>query len=491
MTKYSMNYFVGIAAALLFCLNIHFVYAENKEIDSLKNSIPGAPAIEKIKINYLIGSRFFNSFPDSAIQYYNEALMLSQEINNDTFAAKCLNKIGDLNFNSGEYEKAIGNLYRALKIFERYQDKRRAMRCFQYLGMAYNEQRMFDKALDYAKQSLDMSRTIGDKYSMAVSMTNIGSVYYSQFDFDKALEYFQQSLQTMEEIKDPQGIADALNNVAMIYEKKKNFGEALEVHLRSLALAKEMNDSRGIAVSYHNIGLVYKGMEKFPVAIQYLDSCIALVKEGDDKFYLKESYNTLSEVYSDMGNFEKAYHAQLLFSKLNDTLMSEENKRQFAEMSAKYETEKKDNQIGLLNKDRERQKIVRNGFIGGLVLMIVIVFFIYRNYRKQRMLNKQLSDTQQQLVRSEKMAAFGVMASRVAHEIQNPLNFVNNFSELSEELVNDLVLNENEDDRKESATTLLANLKKINHHGKRADAIVKLLQEHTRAGTAHEFFEEE
>jgi len=76
------------------------------------------------------------------------------------------------------------------------------------------------------------------------------------------------------------------------------------------------------------------------------------------------------------------------------------------------------------------------------------------------------------------MAAFGVMASRVSHEIQNPLNFVNNFSELAEEMVNDIVKSNSEQAREETAKDLINNLQKIKHHGKRADAIVKGMLQH-------------
>jgi tetratricopeptide (TPR) repeat protein len=149
-----MNYFVKITVSLLFCLNFHFIRAEKNDIDSLKGILPGATAAEKIKINYQIGSQFFSSLPDSSIHYFNEALRLSQEMGNDTVAGKCLYRIGILDFNSGAYEKSIANLFSALKIFERLQEKSRTLLCLQYLGMAYNEQGMYGEALDYAKQSL-------------------------------------------------------------------------------------------------------------------------------------------------------------------------------------------------------------------------------------------------------------------------------------------------------------------------------------------------
>jgi adenylate cyclase len=387
-----MNYLIRTAgAAVLFCLGIHYLHAQNNEIDSLKKSLQHAPPEEKMKINYSIGSKLFEPFPDSAIRYFNEALKLSQQMHNDTFTARCLNKIGNLNYFSGEYEKAITNLFSALKIFERLGDKQRTMICLQYLGMAYNEQGMYDKALDYANQSIEIAGELGDSSNMAAGLSYIGSVYYSRSDYDKALTYFQQALRTAEEIKDQQRISEGLNNVAVIYEEKKKFSKALEYHLRSLALTKELDDKRGISATFRNIGLVYKGMEKFPVAIQYLDSAITLAKEAGDKSYMKDFYNSLSEIYSSMGNFEKAYQTHLLYSQLNDTLMSEENKRQFAEMNTKYETEKKDNQITLLNKDSEKQRIIRNGFMGGFAVVLVFagVFFAQRNKIKK---GKQRSD---------------------------------------------------------------------------------------------------
>lgn len=103
---------------------------------------------------------------------------------------------------------------------------------------------------------------------------------------------------------------------------------------------------------------------------------------------------------------------------------------------------------------------------------------------------ENLKSTQEQLIQSEKLAAFGTMAKRMAHEIQNPLNFVNNFSEISNELMNDIKNETATEEEKRTAINILnENLGKIYHHGKRASAIIHQLQVHQRAGTTHEFFE--
>ena len=104
---------------------------------------------------------------------------------------------------------------------------------------------------------------------------------------------------------------------------------------------------------------------------------------------------------------------------------------------------------------------------------------------------ENLKSTQQQLIQSEKMATFGVMATRMSHAIQNPLNFVNNFSSLSNDLLNDINSTSASKEEKQEAIDLLKdNLVKIHHHGNRVSDIIRQLQEHTRAGTTHHFFEE-
>ncbi|HVF98043.1 MAG TPA: hypothetical protein VM871_12005, partial [Flavisolibacter sp.] len=182
-----------------------------------------------------------------------------------------------------------------------------------------------------------------------------------------------------------------------------------------------------------------------------------------------------------------------------DSVFNMEKDKKLTETAMRYQFDKKE---AVAKAEQEKKDIlqlnIRNSALAGAALLLLLLIGLINRYRYKNKAAKELATayenlkaTQQQLVESEKMAAFGIMATRMAHEIQNPLNFVNNFSVMSKELVADILSSHDEDDKEETVALLVDNLEKINHHGSRAAGIIHRLQQHARAGTAQKFFEEE
>ena len=195
---------------------------------------------------------------------------------------------------------------------------------------------------------------------------------------------------------------------------------------------------------------------------------------------MRNIYPALAKAYEANGNMTLAYAYLDTASVAKDSLARQRNILYLSGAQHKMEASRHMAEMQKKEAELGKQKLIRNFYIAGLVLVLALLFFVYRNYSNQRLANRRLKEAQVQLVRSEKMAAFGAIASHVAHEIQNPLNFVNNFSEISEDLVEEIISTPSADVRSETGMLLKENLSRIVHHGKRVADIVKQLQEYSR-----------
>ncbi|MBL7877769.1 MAG: histidine kinase [Cyclobacteriaceae bacterium] len=198
----------------------------------------------------------------------------------------------------------------------------------------------------------------------------------------------------------------------------------------------------------------------------------------------------LRRVFDIKHQVDSAYYYSQMEASVNALIFSQNNINRVQALAF-------NNQIRVVEekaKEAEYQNQLKlYGLLTGLGVFSIIAFMLYRNNRqKQRanhVLEETLSDlksTQSQLIQSEKMASLGELTAGIAHEIQNPLNFVNNFSEVNEELLSEMkdeLDKGNINDAKLIANDAIENQQKILHHGKRADAIVKGMLQHSRSSS--------
>jgi signal transduction histidine kinase len=278
---------------------------------------------------------------------------------------------------------------------------------------------------------------------------------------------------------------------------------------RAIAIYKKHNDPDMLVYTYRVLANFYV-KEKNKDSALYYAQIAANIHIPVHSMDLGDDFEILARSYELNHKLDSAYKYQVIALATYDSIYKNRIKGLTGFQQLSFDQQKQLQQLEA-DKMSVQNRTRMYTLFAGLGLTMLISFFLYRNSRQQKKANlllqqqkneteqqklkaesalQRLQATQQQLIQSEKMASLGELTAGIAHEIQNPLNFVNNFSEVSSELVDELkgerskVDGERDEElENELLDDLSNNLQKITHHGKRADAIVKGMLEHSRANT--------
>ncbi|MGI4740942.1 MAG: tetratricopeptide repeat-containing sensor histidine kinase [Janthinobacterium lividum] len=444
-----------------------------------------------------------------ARRYTQQAKVLFTQRNDWNGLGKTYLQLSIINSVQGDYTSAIRAALQGIPFSEKAHDLETQIQLQATLGGIYAELGNYTEALPVLRATLKNARAFGDNYVEASTLNQLGKSYRTLENWPLALNYFQQSARLNRKLHDMKSATTDEINISELYAQQGNNAQALQHGLAARSLARANQDS-------YNLPGAELALAKVYLATQQLDSSIWLAQHGfslsetpggRNRENLSNASNILAQAYAQRRDFAQAYQYQKLWVNYRDSLSGEEIQRKTATLLYHYELDKKQSRIAVLGKEKQLQHQQLIGLLIGLSSTILVVGLLWRNvYLKQRTnrvlnaksaeiaaqrddLNRtllELKATQSQLVQSEKMVALAALTAGVAHEIQNPLNFVNNFAEVSVELVAELEEEEQRpvrDPALEAAllVDLKQNLRKIHQHGARAGDIVKGMLEHARA----------
>jgi len=275
-----------------------------------------------------------------------------------------------------------------------------------------------------------------------------------------------------------------------------NYRKAVSVESLSTLSSLDM------AKAYQRIAQEFMESSQADSGFYYARMSMALAKLVKDPFTIASVSSLLSKLFENERRFDSAFLYQQIALKTNDSLFNSEKQKQVQTLVFNDQLHK---QELAAEKDKLRSRAWIYGLFAGLVILIVTAILLIRNNTQKKKANvllgrqkeqiettlSELKAAQAQLIQSEKMASLGELTAGIAHEIQNPLNFVNNFSEVNGELIRELVEEVdkgNKEEIKAIANDIKDNEEKISHHGKRADAIVKGMLQHSRTSSGQKEF---
>ncbi|WP_417601371.1 ATP-binding protein [Owenweeksia hongkongensis] len=436
------------------------------------------------------GDMVLDTNPREALNIYHKAADELTTKNAKLLQAKVYAKLGTTSLQIGYYPKAITELKSALEIYKQLGKDSIVAELYSDLGSAYyfGEIKGGNEAEKYFQKAYAAFSKIGLPVSAQFNANYLGYIHWAKGEKEKALEIHKLCLAVFDTLNNLKGRTICHSDIGFTLNSLGRYNEALDYNLKALELATQREDPLVITPILNNIGISYINLNDLNQAEKYSLLSLDKAKETSQNLRTKEALSNLHNVYAQMGNYKKAYNIHLQLKVINDSikdlaavrkLTQRDEQAAFslkqAQMKAQ-QAEKDALATARLKHEKDRNIALMTG-IGMLVIIaLLLTLNIRARIKRSKLLkkkNNQLEDSnlliakqnqkllenqneleenneeletlldelkraQSKLIQYEKLASLGVLTSGVAHEINNPLNFIKSGIYALEEIIEKL-----------------------------------------------------
>jgi signal transduction histidine kinase len=335
---------------------------------------------------------------DEALLHTETALEYLRETANWVLYAAALNVRGTVLFHQGHYDDALAAFQRTYAVLDGTDDLAGQADALNAIGRIYDAQNDTERALDYYEQAMARNEAGGDLDGVATQLNNIATLHSQQGDFDRAMAAYERSIRIREQIGNYRDMAATYGNIGVLHFRQADYPGALDWISRALDLHRQVGNRLGEAQALYNIGRIHHaGLGEHEQALARFRESLPMAEDLEALDLLRANYRGMYLVEQDRENFRAALEHLEKAEDIRNQMFNLERQRQIEAMNARFETARKEREIALLQEERRFDAMVRNGAIGGSVLMLILIGVTFNRYRVKARANRAIQKKNDEL----------------------------------------------------------------------------------------------
>lgn len=375
-----------------------------------------------------------NEFKKAQITFEN---LLENSVENKEYKnglARAFASQGVIYSEESNYYMALELYQKALKLYQEIGQKNNISKAYNNIGIVYKSKQNNAKALEYLKKALTIQEEIGEQ-TVPVTLTNIGVIYFENGTLSEAIKYYTKAEKSFQLVENNRGLALLNNYLGDYYRKLSNQPKAISYYTTALNLYETMQNKFGASLALYNLGQLYFESNKYNEAMPFATKSLDYAKEIGVLDQTYHSEKLLSDLYAAQNNPSQSLFHYKNYIIARDSITNQENDRKFVQAEMDFEYQKRE---ALLSEKNKRQNLILLFSIIGTLLLLGLILVMYnrRQIKRRLTLQKEVAEYEQKALHLQMNPhfVFNCLGSISSFIVQNgtdsALKYLSKFSKL-------------------------------------------------------------